>query len=442
MILYFLKSAIISTLLYLIYKVLLSKATSFKFIRFFLLAILLISSALPLINLGYTIPIEESTLFKEGNRIISEISIVSSKLQETESIHKQANPYYSATLIAYLCVSLLLLLRMFVSSKILFTKENLKGEKLNGMQLYFVNKNNSIYSFFNRLYLPIKYKDEQLDNCILTHETAHYQQLHSIDNLIVEFYSIVFWFNPFTWLIKKSIKNNHEYLADAETIRTTDETSYLQTILNHVKLINQPILSSSFSYLSIKNRIKMLQRKKTRTHQISSISISIIFSLCLITLFAFKAEKVNQTIDKQVSIQTGFDLYKKPSGIPVPFDAVEKISSEFGKRVNPITKQVQLHKGDDIIADEGTPILATDKGKVIKAEFSEGYGNHIIIQHNIKYKTLYAHLSSLDVKVGDVVKKRQTIGIIGNTGMSIKTHLHYEIHEFDKPIDPDVQTGC
>jgi len=217
----------------------------------------------------------------------------------------------------------------------------------------------------------------------------------------------------------------------------------MQTIINLSSQPSQILLVSNFSYLSIKNRFKMIQKKNSTFKQLSASSLSMILAFGLFTLFAFKAEKVNQTIDRQITNQTGFGLYKKPSGIPVPYDAIKKVSSEFGMRIHPIKMVNVMHNGVDIISDEGTPILAAQNGTVLKViRDKKGYGNHIIIKHNIKYKTLYAHLSSIDVKEGEVLKEIQTIGLIGNSGTSIKTLLHYEIHEFDKPIDPDIKEGC
>lgn len=104
-------------------------------------------------------------------------------------------------------------------------------------------------------------------------------------------------------------------------------------------------------------------------------------------------------------------MCKKPSGIPVLLDAIKEVLSEFGMRMYPVKMVNVMHTGDDIIADEGTSILAAQNGTVLKViRDKRGYGNHIIIQHNIKYKTLYAHLSSIEVQEEEVVKERQTIG--------------------------------
>ncbi len=441
MILYFLKAALICSGLYLIYKLILSNIASFKFNRFYLLATLLVSILLPSISFDYPASLVENSIFMDGSKIISDVSAIGSKFEKSPILQQNENNASSIFLLGYLCICILLSFRLIHNSRRLLSQDVQKGDKLNGMQLIFQKKNETIFSFFNRLYVPAKYKTDSIDEAVLLHESIHSKQLHSLDNVLSEIYLIVFWFNPFAWLLKKSIKSNHEYLADAEVVQNTEQTTYMQTILNHLKESNHPILSSSFSYLSIKKRFNMLQKKKSRLQQTSTITFSIILSLSLICLFAFKPAELNQKIEHQITAQTGFHLHKKPSGLPINFNAITKVPSSFGMRIHPITKERTLHRGDDLTAKEGTSILATDKGKVIKAQFSKNYGNHIIIQHNMKFKTLYAHLKSMNVKVGETVELGQTIGIIGNTGRSMGTHLHYELHEFDKPIDPKTKTA-
>lgn len=88
------------------------------------------------------------------------------------------------------------------------------------------------------------------------------------------------------------------------------------------------------------------------------------------------------------------------------------------------------HKGIDIAGVRDRSILAADNGVVTSAGWDNGgYGYKIIINHNNGYKTLYAHMSSLKVKVGQTVRKGQTIGVMGNTGHSTGTHLHFELHK-------------
>lgn len=95
------------------------------------------------------------------------------------------------------------------------------------------------------------------------------------------------------------------------------------------------------------------------------------------------------------------------------------------------------HRAIDIAARIGTPVYAADNGIVIKSGYSkDGYGGRVIIDHQIDYVTLYAHLSQALVEVGDVVQKGQLIGYVGSTGNSTGPHIHFEIRDFGFLVDP------
>ncbi|MFA8437967.1 peptidoglycan DD-metalloendopeptidase family protein [Pueribacillus sp. YX66] len=87
------------------------------------------------------------------------------------------------------------------------------------------------------------------------------------------------------------------------------------------------------------------------------------------------------------------------------------------------------HYGIDIAAEIGTPVYASESGKVVKSYFSHSYGNVIFIQHKNEMETVYAHLHKRLVAEGDTVKKGDQIGEVGNTGRSSGSHLHFEVHD-------------
>ncbi|SHF97238.1 peptidoglycan DD-metalloendopeptidase family protein [Ornithinibacillus halophilus] len=99
------------------------------------------------------------------------------------------------------------------------------------------------------------------------------------------------------------------------------------------------------------------------------------------------------------------------------------ISSHVGQRWG------RLHKGIDIARPSNRAILAADNGTVVEARYDGGFGNKVVINHNNGYKTVYAHLSSIKVRVGQTVPKGTTIGIMGSTGNSTGVHLHFELYK-------------
>ncbi len=114
-----------------------------------------------------------------------------------------------------------------------------------------------------------------------------------------------------------------------------------------------------------------------------------------------------------------------------------RLSSSFGMRKHPIDGYNKLHKGTDFAAPEGTPIMASGDGIIIRAKWCGGGGNCIKIKHNSTYQTVYAHMSkfAIGMKKGVRVKQGQIIGYVGSTGKSTGPHLHYEVIENGKKIN-------
>ncbi len=95
------------------------------------------------------------------------------------------------------------------------------------------------------------------------------------------------------------------------------------------------------------------------------------------------------------------------------------------------------HRAVDIAATQGTPVTAADRGVVIRAGWNnQGYGQFVVVDHNIDYVTLYAHLDKLLVDEGDVVGKGQIVGTVGSTGNSTGPHLHFEVRDFGRLVNP------
>lgn len=113
-----------------------------------------------------------------------------------------------------------------------------------------------------------------------------------------------------------------------------------------------------------------------------------------------------------------------PAGSPI---GRMSVSSAFGLRLDPLTKATAVHPGIDLRADVGTPVRVTAPGVVRAVTSDSEYGRLIDIRHAYGVVTRYAHLSAVDVKVGEAVKTGQVIGKVGTTGRTTGAHLHYEV---------------
>lgn len=122
--------------------------------------------------------------------------------------------------------------------------------------------------------------------------------------------------------------------------------------------------------------------------------------------------------------------------IPSIWPVRGRFTSAFGRRKHPILRRWLMHKGIDIAAPSGTPIVAPASGTVISARRYRGYGKTVELEHRPGLRTRYAHMSKIEVKVGDEVNRGDIIGRVGSTGRSTGNHLHYEVHVRGKVVNP------
>ena len=115
-----------------------------------------------------------------------------------------------------------------------------------------------------------------------------------------------------------------------------------------------------------------------------------------------------------------------------------RISSPFGKRIHPILKRAIIHWGVDYAAPRGTAVYAGGDGVVLAAKYNGGYGNYVKIRHNSEYSTAYGHMKGFakGIRPGVRVKQGQVIGYVGSTGRSTGPHLHYEVVQNGRRVNP------
>lgn len=118
--------------------------------------------------------------------------------------------------------------------------------------------------------------------------------------------------------------------------------------------------------------------------------------------------------------------------LPKDFDT----SSGYGPRVDPFTRGMAMHTGLDFRAGNGTPIRATAEGKIVEAGWNGGYGRMVEIDHGHGITTRYAHMSAVEVAIGDTVRPGQVVGFVGTSGRSTGPHLHYEVRIDEEAADP------
>lgn len=251
-----------SGIMYLGYWFMLRKNTQFKLVRWYLLACLLLPWAIPLIEL----PI---SLQQQGLPILTIPLAVEASVYATQADVQTQSTSYEWINWLYGTISILLfLLIMYRVALVVRVINKSQSFKLIGIKFHITNLKLTPFSIFNNILLPKNYLHKGCLKPIIYHEVAHIKQGHTYDNLITEFICILAWFNPFVWLIRKAIHENHEYLADSEAVKDKHNlANYNALLFESLTGIRMPVVNN-FNQSSIKNRLIMLNKFKDRQRSI------------------------------------------------------------------------------------------------------------------------------------------------------------------------------
>jgi murein DD-endopeptidase MepM/ murein hydrolase activator NlpD len=233
-----------------------------------------------------------------------------------------------------------------------------------------------------------------------------------------------------------------------------------QSLENENQLLKQKLVSISKNYSKLENDLNDISkvsndlRLATNLEPISNDEklLGIGGSRSIVNLFSGTSPDIEDALKIVDNVTRKFDFEKSQfdeisaklkenenlyESIPAILPAEGHYSSEsFGMRLHPILKIYMMHEGIDIIANVGTPVKATGKGKVVFVGMKSGFGLAVEIDHGFGYRTVYGHLSSAKVKEGQMVKRGNIIAKTGNTGLSTGPHLHYEVLHNGQNLNP------
>jgi len=451
---YLFESSVSFTIIYIFYELFLKRDTWFKFNRYFLLFGLFFSFLIPMLDFS----VSESMVNSQNQFVFTEYFYVSSVVKTVESNVTKTIIQPNVIVPFYLLFVSFFLIRLFYQLIQLFKTIN-ANEIINykNYKIVLLDNNSSPFSFFNYIFIN---KDDygspdnsrklpkvfgtgrDGSNELLLHEIIHAQQKHSFDIILIEFILVLQWFNPFIYRYRQAFKEIHEYLADRGVLEANnDKYAYQKLILDQVEKSFNVCLASQFNYSLTKKRIKMMTR--INSGKLSKIKFLLVFPLIAIMLMAFTINtSTERTKSKnQLYFQSQINSTSIPSIFPVKKDAGVEISSGYGMRMHPTKKVEMMHNAVDIKAPKGTPVFATADGIIRKVEQhfkqGEGYGKYIIIDHEGGYSTLYSQLSEYNTTEGKEVKRGDIIGFVGQTGLSIGPHLHYEVMKDGKNVNPE-----
>jgi len=371
MILYFIKSTFLFLVFFFIYKGVLEKKKSSKFKRFYLLVATLVSLIFPLFQVQFLM---QQNIITETKQII--IEEINSQELIYEFVPEFTLPESNETslfVIIYVLISGGLAFRfLWHIDKILKLKRKGKQVKTAFGSLVLNAAVKTPFSFYDCIYLnDLQYKKGMIEEEILYHEQAHIQQKHSLDILLMEFFKVFLWFQPFLYVFKRLMQENHEYLADEFSISKTQNIQEYQTLI--LNFYNQPSkelpLSSSFHFSNLKKRFIMMKNmKKARVWEPVFYS-----SAALIIYFGFvgieaQAAEIN-TIETKVSelIETGVKDLNQTTDLDQVFAESQVVVLEFkkdenttGTFKNPSDKEMYLYI---INSDQSSVLVGKLKAK-------------------------------------------------------------------------------
>ena len=154
----------------------------------------------------------------------------------------------------------------------------------------------------------------------------------------------------------------------------------------------------------------------------------------LLSQVKIQSKLMNEVLEK--ANEKNEQLKCLPAIQPIVNKDLTQTAAGFGMRMHPIYRIKSFHAGIDFAAPIGTPVRATGDGQILDTQLYGAQGLRVIIDHGYGFKTVYAHLDNFSVKTGQNVIRGEIIGTVGNSGLSIAPHLHYEVHKNDNPVNP------
>lgn len=328
---YFLKINIAIALFYAFYRLFFNKDTFFQWRRTTLLCFFAVSLLYPLLNMQEWI--------KDNEPIVAMADLYASMvLPETIIVTPQdtavnwQTAIVSLLKIAYWSGVLLLAIRFVIQLGCIIRLHCICSKStIQGVRVHILKKKAGPFSFFHWIFIHPQSHTESETSEIITHEETHAHQYHSADVLISELMCICCWFNPFVWLMKREVRGNLEYMADHRVLETGhDSKSYQYHLLGLAHHKAAANLSNSFNVLPLKNRIKMMNKRRTK--EIGRTKYMMFLPLAALLMVISNIEMVARTTKKfaqEVIEQVNAQVISSPETAVIPEVPTKNIDTAF-----------------------------------------------------------------------------------------------------------------
>ncbi len=346
---YLLESGISLSFFALVYFLFLRRETFFSLNRWFLLVSICFSAFLPLLHVPFYAP--QATMLPEVT-VTPYINLLSAVTIYGTSLTLGAERFVlTYSLFGYLYLLGVVFfggnffLRIYQIIRLVAQNRVVREGKI---KLVFLEKELSPFSFLNYIFVSNNLQSTKEWKKMLEHEKQHIRQGHTFDVLVLEFVAVFQWFNPFFWMFRRALRENHEFLADQAVISHGTAPSWYKQILINQYVGEQIVLANNFNYSLIKIRIKMMSKIKSRKIANVKILIGFVLAASLVAVFACEQKKsVKAEIAPNEKLVT---IYV--AGHPVEFSGdsagVEKLkvltseSSDYELKTDSVTGKLTL----------------------------------------------------------------------------------------------------
>lgn len=365
---YLLKVNIALSLFYLIYYFWLRKLTFYTINRYFLIFALTFSTLYPLIHIHVNQSSAEKPTPVASN--VMPVWEYEYSANQQMTINEHIDTLFYLTLLVFtlrFCISLFGILKIHLSST----------ASIWNAYHYRKSKEDILpFSFWKNVYLnPEKHSDNELEG-IFRHEYVHVRQLHSLDILLAELILIFCWYNPFSWLFRRVIRENIEFITDSNVLASgINKKAYQYSLLTVLTANRQSTIANYFNMKDLKKRISMMNRKQTANMHLFKYVLLIPLVIGCLSIFTISVAKQHTLTPESLSLTTVMGTDDKPTENEIPkgkpfvlIDTISNIDTVKDKEENTLANNLQIRF---VKADSLTPLYVIDSELVEKTELAQ-----------------------------------------------------------------------
>lgn len=480
------QSTIILSAMYVVYRLIFHHLTLFSFNRLFLWMIMIISVLIPFLP---SVPLLKETLPAGVAAAYQQILIPTESIN-TDAVYSTINTVSSEWSLAiyfligyFLIAGLLVIYFLWDIIRLLISSNNQLWYSDGKYKLFKMSRYPGAFSFFNRIYINSSGLNEDDLELIIKHEKNHIHRYHSIDLVVMQVFILFQWFNPFIWMMKKSMQEIHEYQADQDIINQNElkadysnlllrfAENYLLTktlntfnslIYNRMKMMFKPassrwnllhlawiipLLAGVSMLLQSANSFSNPESSYTMDTLPTEIPLTDTYTVVLdvqdtsglvikeeedkITIHLSGEDKVSVTMDgENVEVpglrnhQPDKKMKVKLDVLPIARETLTRTMIAYNNHPHPLDYKLTWSKGVYYFSDNQANALAIQDGSVYLIGESTAYGHFVILEHSDHTFTLYGNLEEISVKPAQKLVKHDIIGI-GTFSAEHKTWMVY-----------------